>query len=60
VINVETSLSSQIARLRPFSDKAAPGLVERERALTLVVSLIDYMAARGIGPKTSDTEKEVR
>lgn len=59
VANLETSLSSQIARLRPFSDKTAPGLVERERALTLVVSLLQYMRARGMGPTEIDTEQEV-
>lgn len=59
VANLETSLSSQIARLRPFSDKTAPSLIERERALTLVVSLLKYMGARGMGPTEIETEEEV-
>jgi len=40
VANLETALAAQIARLRPFSDRKSAGLVDRERALILVVSLL--------------------
>jgi len=58
VANLETALASQIARLRPFSDKKAPGLVDRERALGLVVSLLGYMRAQGLGPSGLEADDE--
>jgi len=50
VTNLETMLSAQLARLRPFSDRKAPGVDDRERALYLVTSLLRFMVAKGLGP----------
>lgn len=50
VTDLETTLSAQLARLRPFSDRKAAGLVDRERALDLVTNLLRFMASKGLGP----------
>lgn len=50
VANLETTLSSELARLRPFSDPKAPGLAERERALALTTSLLTYLKMHKLGP----------
>lgn len=58
VANLETALGSQIARLRPFSDKKGPGLQDRERALALVVRLLGYMRTHGLGPAELEPYEE--
>jgi len=50
VTNLETMLSAQLARLRPFSDRKASGVDDRERAPYLVTSLLRFMVAKGLGP----------
>lgn len=50
VTDLETTLSAQLARLRPFSDRKAAGLVDREWALDLVTNLLRFMASKGLGP----------
>jgi hypothetical protein len=51
VTNLETALSSELARLRPFSDAKAAGLAERERALVLVTSLLAFLTLHKLGPE---------
>ncbi|UZJ24877.1 hypothetical protein RHODO2019_17545 [Rhodococcus antarcticus] len=58
VTNLETALSSELARLRPFSDSKAAGLAERERALALVTSLLGFLTLHKLGPEALEQPEQ--
>jgi hypothetical protein len=58
VASLETALAAELARLRPFSDAKTAGIADRERALVLVGSLLNFLRKHGLEPAELDAGED--